>query len=1290
MFFFLSVSICILRKKNTHTKKTRAIFREVEFEHLIFFVFLRAFFFPLFFLNIKKMIVGLRVLFLALMLIAACSARSKQPKIPLEEQLRQLTALPGCWEEIDSKSGVVCRQYFGYSYAGNTTLRLASGFNNYLVVNDAFLQSPVTEFLPDTDDPAQFAVTVPCALPTAYATWNLGATSAHSRIGDITHHCKHVADTSTRELVESKKLKTSQRAIEKTIDRHADNWSTQHQDVHSGDDIGDGFMQFTFSDSSKCARVPELTAITGVDVLGVSLHAPQEICTASGDSTVPVGLRWSVASNCMSLEHETEAFAELRLPCGNFQLLFGLSDSQEYSANTWPATMESPPRGGQIFYAPALSRTLSALMTRVGRQFRHHSADVSLWIEIYDVSTAGRASLDRQLVSGGVLRIHSKEQQSLAALANRDSGAKRDVLIRPTHDCTKVLTSGSCMSWFGYEMSGVYGQVSSIQHRPVGVLNRFSVAPYDRGQITYFKPGVHNYAVMVMWNCTADGAGNMAQLQWLLDGAATATPLGPSCRLGCDGRADSTKQYDDCGVCGGDGSSCADARHEYFVDSRGNTLRKYCDGVNEQRATLDFDNVQAFNTRRGNALNPGAAYHVSISSSKTMVVLNSGMPPRDRLALGTPNAVFEGGNGVGANGAFSNAEPQRMVLAFDSELGSPGCMRFQFEKPSQVHSLTVLNMPSTCKVSESHYIPNFANYDVSALQHEAEERENSYHLSKMQTSRCIGQRHCEEEASYFEKNYYYANESLQQTRSMCFYNYHCSDGNQCTADVCVHGCCMHAEVFGCCSCDDDCADLQLPDSCTENFCCTHNRRCMRRDITNCCQTDDDCIATEADSCLDHFCNNGTQQCNVRGIIGCCHSNSDCAGLFDQSDQCSIPICGIDNTCHMLPKACDSGQCNPATGQCVSATPTPSPTVSASQTPTVSVTPTSSFSSTASMSSTATRTPSQTSSQSGSGTPTPSGTTSVTPSTSHSSTPSVSSSATPTSSFTPTTSATATTSATPTSSATSTMSVTPSSTPSQSATMTPTRTSSQTASITPSTSHSSTPSVSSSSTPTNSFTSTPSATTSNSATPTSSFTPTVSGTPSSSITSSQTPSVSSSATGTQTPTASNTPTASSTASSSVTATRTPSISQSSTGTPTSSGTGTRTPTPSTTPSPCCPPGFKWHPVLMKCYYVGPFSEGDPSVTPSATPSIGSSPSVTPSVTPTMTWWPSETPTPSRTPSSSHLPSCPLGYLFNIQLGICVWIGLKRSDEMPRYALPITHEFNVRSVLLPCVDTPSYSL
>ena len=1278
--------------------------------------------------------VHLVVAVLLLTVATVCSARSKHGNLlPLEEQLKYLMPLAGCWEEMHTKDGaLMCRQYFGYSFVGNVTLNMHGGFNNYLVINDHYLRSPVAEFEPGTDDTAVFAVRVPCPDRTAYATWVLGSGNAHSRIGDITHHCKHVTDPNAAPRVynDEQKKKTV-----KAIDKHADAWHDQHRPMFVGREIEEapvaerGLIQLAFGGAAaaKCVRVPPLGTLIGADLLGISMHAPSETCLALGADAVSVGLRWVIASNCMSPEHDAEAFVELRLPCSNAQLLFGLSDNTLYTENSWPKTLPDdfePPRAGQIFYAPALGRALQTLLKKTAVQ-RQHSADAALWIEVFDMSATGRATLDSQLISGSMLRLHTSEHDAHAELSMRDSPVRGNVLIKPVYECTNVLSTGMCLSWFGYEMASTDGSAAPLQHRPVGVRNRFSQPPYDRAQITHFKPGLHNYATMVEWNCTTDGSGAVQQLQWILDGVATATPLGPSCRLGCDGRIDSTKQYDDCGVCGGDGSSCVDARHEYFVDSRGNTLRKYCDGVHEKRVMLDFDAVQTFNTRRGTLLNPGADYHMSVSSSKAMVLLNSATPPRDRLGLGTPSAALKGGVGIGANGVYSNVEPQQMVLAFDSDLGTPGCMRFSFDKPSQLHSLTVLNVPSTCKVSDS-VIPVFSSpSDLIGDSQQQLERENAYYLSKMQQSRCTNQKHCEAETDYFSRDYYYINVTdSRDTRSFCYYNYHCNDGNPCTSDVCVHGCCMHADVYGCCSCDDDCSVSVPVDACCEYYCCAHTRRCLRRQIENCCSEDSDCVAlAQQDDCLEHYCDADTQQCAVRGIVGCCHSNSDCAGLFDQSDQCSIPICGIDNTCHVLPKQCDSGQCNPQTGQCVTATPTSTPTASAtpsasptvsnsataSRTPTSTPSQTPSTSNSATPSGSATATPSGTptisnsATPSASGTPTPSNsataslsssaTPSQTPSTSHSSTPSMSASTTPSVSGTPTSSSTATSSPTSTPSATATRTPTQSGTPTSS--ITPTQSFSATATNTPTSSATATttPSPSSSATPTASITSTatPTISASSSATPTSSATPSSTpsisasstATPTSTVTASSTPSISTTSTASQ----SQTPTVSASSTASVTPTRTP----------TSSGTSTRTPTPSTTPSPCCPPGFQWHPVLKRCFYTGPFSESTPSITPSATPSVGSTPSVTPSATPTMTWWPSETPTPSRTPSSSSTPGCPSGYQWNVLLSICIWIGLKRSDDIPQYVQPLNYhglpspssaQLNVRSSLAVSADTQEH--
>jgi hypothetical protein len=218
-------------------------------------------------------------------------------------------------------------------------------------------------------------------------------------------------------------------------------------------------------------------------------------------------------------------------------------------------------------------------------------------------------------------------------------------------------------------------------------------------------------------------------------------------------------------------------------------------------------------------------------------------------------------------------------------------------------------------------------------------------------------------------------------------------------------------------------------------------------------------------------------------------------------------------------------------------PSPTPSVTASNTPTPTVTPTNtatptvtpSMTQTVSVSTTPTKTPTQTA--------TPTKTSTSTPT----NTPSNTATNTPTQTQTSTPSQTPSNTATNTPTQTQTKTPTPSITASKTATPTPSITASQTQTQTPSQTVTPTPSITASQT----VTPTPSITASQTATPTPSITASQTATPTPSITASQTATPTPSITATQTQTSSQTMTPSITASQTMTQTQTPSITPTST-------------------------------------------------------------------------------------------------------------------------------------------------
>ena len=320
----------------------------------------------------------------------------------------------------------------------------------------------------------------------------------------------------------------------------------------------------------------------------------------------------------------------------------------------------------------------------------------------------------------------------------------------------------------------------------------------------------------------------------------------------------------------------------------------------------------------------------------------------------------------------------------------------------------------------------------------------------------------------------------------------------------------------------------------------------------------------------------------------------------------------------------------------SVTASVTPTVTATNTPTQTVTATVTSSVTPTNTPTSTVTPSVTSTN----TPTVTNTNTPTASVTASVTPTLTPTNTPTQTVTPSVTSTVTPTVTNTNTPTQTVSpsTTPTLTPSVTSSVTPTVTSTVTPTYTPT----NTPSISVSVTPPSSPTSTPTSTVTPTVTatitPTNTITPTSSSTSTPTVTPTNTPTQTVSPSVTQTLTPSNTPT--NTVTPSVTSTVTPTVTNTNTPTQTVTASVTQTLTPSNTPTNT--------PTVTKTATVTPTLTQ--SVTPSVTPESTVTPTVTQSVTPTDTPaptmdftatpfanTPTPTTTPTYTPTSSVTPS-----------------------------------------------------
>ena len=168
----------------------------------------------------------------------------------------------------------------------------------------------------------------------------------------------------------------------------------------------------------------------------------------------------------------------------------------------------------------------------------------------------------------------------------------------------------------------------------------------------------------------------------------------------------------------------------------------------------------------------------------------------------------------------------------------------------------------------------------------------------------------------------------------------CDDGNACTVDACdpVIGC-GHQAV----ACDD--ADACTADACAPNTGCTHAT--IGCDDSNACTTDacapsigcthaaigcDDSDACTTDACAPaRGCTHAAITCADDGNVctgescdpasGCVHpprgGQCDDGQACTTGDQCQAGSCsGEPVTCAAQSDACNTGACDPATGQCV--------------------------------------------------------------------------------------------------------------------------------------------------------------------------------------------------------------------------------------------------------------------------------------------------------------------------------------------------------------------------------------
>lgn len=190
----------------------------------------------------------------------------------------------------------------------------------------------------------------------------------------------------------------------------------------------------------------------------------------------------------------------------------------------------------------------------------------------------------------------------------------------------------------------------------------------------------------------------------------------------------------------------------------------------------------------------------------------------------------------------------------------------------------------------------------------------------------------------------------------CLSNFHCLDGEICTADSCNSNDneCDHVAVPGCCEVDADCVGQPEANACSLDLClngscrhlpvaeccldqsnhtdcpectiCSGANKCVFdvNDVlgTGClsCNTTEDC--DDGNQCTNDTCINGA--CTFTNILGCCGNAGDC----EDGNPCTDEIC-VFNKCKFLDVAeccdedvdcedgdgCTSDACNLAEGLC---------------------------------------------------------------------------------------------------------------------------------------------------------------------------------------------------------------------------------------------------------------------------------------------------------------------------------------------------------------------------------------
>lgn len=992
--------------------------------------------------------------------------------------------IAGCWERATTKNGqadwAVCIQYFGFQNIESLeAVVVPPGFDNYLLVNERPQRIPLpTTFPGQTQRTRVVNVTLPCTRPGTHdetpsiVQWVLNGHVAVSSIGQAEHYCgsEFLTKPETRHHHGKSKKKTPATVAPISWDdAHAMHETHPYRAEQDLDCV-----QVSLSEhiNGGCARLPLLDPDTlhSVKVLDIQLSTQPSGCSWSGSAPLSLGLTLSAGCRAAPLTHR-DMFS-MSAPCALSDAWFGLDWSVERPWPTMAAGDLLPDTG--LAYRPVAQRDemSAALRQALIAVEQDHGAQDSMFVRLYASGEEVKG-----IVRAATLRVCSRVGVRHVGVSARSDAAGR---LEPLFDCTSRIDTTQCVSHFGYHLYG-----SSEQHRPISAANTFAEPPYDRGQPVRFHPGEHHNVFSVVWNCSDTANQALPAIAWQADGTATANRRMPLCRIGCDGSSDGSKHYDTCGVCGGDGSSCRHSPRAADADAE----RAFCDGDNERSYRNDFEGRLLANVPF-RALRV-EAWNVTISSDKApLMLVDSSAPPAGRVDLGTPNNHHAGGVGVGVGGSDSNSEALGLVLAFESPASAAAsCMRFDFDRPSYVRGVQLLNIPTFCAD-----LSVMAGPGDSDTLHEVSEgsplaglggcASNADCLNAVCVSGvCVKMEFARGGGGTVEAF------NWNPKCDRCRHSSDCEDGRPCTADVCVSGICHHPVDEYCCEQDEDCQRPQNP--CEEAYCALDQNRCHVRPVEGPCEP---CSGSESPS--------------RTPAITVSSSPRSATSSGTPSPSASAPSTGSVSTSRVP-------------SQTSTATPsvTRSPSVTSSVTATGGATTTPSNSGTPSRSGTSssTATPSVTTSSSITPTVSPTGTSfgSLTPTITPD--PMIS----PSSTATQTPSLTASSTLTPSSMATPSLTETPSNTITPSSSATPSRTATQTITVTPSAtaSQSQTPIPTATASPSQTATSSAMATPSQTATATPSVTPTPSVTASASLTGSKTPTRTATSTPTSTPSSS---------------------------------------------------------------------------------------------------------------------------------------------------------------------------